>query len=188
VLLAASQAPANVQFIYEDDHSDVTTGVTAANKLLSVDNVDMLLGLYNPDEVKAVDPIAKTASKEIFTTNFCDTAFVPLDNVFCGYPGAAGQLATAIPMIKAQNLKKFALEEDEVTLGSGASCQIKLSGMFVGKEHAKIVRTKDGQFKIQHLSGMAGTRVNGEKIAEHVLKHGDEIEVGKQKLLFRLER
>lgn len=117
VLLAASQAPANVQFLYEDDHSDVTTGVTAANKLLSVDNVDMLLGLYNPDEVKAVDPIAKTAGKEIFTTNFCDTAFVPLDNVFCGYPGAAGQLATAIPMIKAQNLKKFALVDSNSSFG-----------------------------------------------------------------------
>jgi pSer/pThr/pTyr-binding forkhead associated (FHA) protein len=105
-------------------------------------------------------------------------------------PGTARtETAAALrPRLILPDLKKFALEEDEVTLGSGASCQIKLSGMFVGKEHAKIVRTKEGQFKIQHLSGMAGTRVNGEKITEHVLKHGDEIEVGKQKLLFRLER
>jgi pSer/pThr/pTyr-binding forkhead associated (FHA) protein len=60
--------------------------------------------------------------------------------------------------------------------------------MFVGRVHAKIVRMKDGQFKLHHLSGLAGTRVNGEKISEHLLKHGDEIEIGKQKLLFRLER
>jgi pSer/pThr/pTyr-binding forkhead associated (FHA) protein len=39
-----------------------------------------------------------------------------------------------------------------------------------------------------HLGGLAGTRVNGEKVTEHLLKHGDEIEIGKQKLLFRLER
>jgi pSer/pThr/pTyr-binding forkhead associated (FHA) protein len=103
-------------------------------------------------------------------------------------PARAEAAAALRPRLILPDLKKFALEEDEVTLGSGASCQIHLSGMFVGKEHAKIVRTKDGQFKIQHLSGMAGTRVNGEKITEHVLKHGDEIEVGKQKLLFRLER
>jgi pSer/pThr/pTyr-binding forkhead associated (FHA) protein len=93
------------------------------------------------------------------------------------------------PRLILPDLKKFALETDEVTLGSGAGCQIHLaSGMFVGKEHARIIRDKEGHFKIVHLSGLAGTRVNGEKISEHVLKHGDEIEIGKQKLLFRLER
>jgi pSer/pThr/pTyr-binding forkhead associated (FHA) protein len=30
--------------------------------------------------------------------------------------------------------------------------------------------------------------VNGEKITERVLRHGDEIEIAKQKLLYRLER
>ena len=60
--------------------------------------------------------------------------------------------------------------------------------MFVGKEHAKIVRAEKGQFKLLHNSGLAGTRVNGEKVQEHVLKHGDEIEIGGKKILFRLER
>jgi ABC-type branched-subunit amino acid transport system substrate-binding protein len=117
VRLAAAQAPANMQFVYEDDHSDVTTGVTAANKLLSVDKVDLLVGLYNPDEVKAVDPIAQAAGKEIFTTNFCDSSFKPLMNVFCGYPGAKDQLATAIPMIQKKNLKKFALVDSNSSFG-----------------------------------------------------------------------
>ncbi len=106
-----------------------------------------------------------------------------------GRPGGRSDAVAALrPRLILPDLKKFPLEEDEVRLGSGAGCQIQLSGMFVGKVHARIVRTKDGQLKIQHLSGLAGTRVNGEKIAEHQLKHGDEIEIGKQKLLFRLER
>ena len=105
-------------------------------------------------------------------------------------PGGRTEAAapTLRPRLILPDLKKLALETDEVILGSGSTCHIQLSGMFVGKTHAKIVRTKEGQFKIQHLGGLAGTRVNGEKIAEHVLKHGDEIEIGKQKLLFRLER
>lgn len=117
ILLAAAQLPSNVQMFYEDDHSDVTTGVTAANKLISVDGVDMLVGLYNPDEVQAVAPIAKAAGKEIFTTNYCDDTFIPLTNVFCGYPGAAGQLATAIPLIQKNNLKKFALVDSNSSFG-----------------------------------------------------------------------
>jgi pSer/pThr/pTyr-binding forkhead associated (FHA) protein len=100
-----------------------------------------------------------------------------------------GAAATTLrPRLLLPDLKKFALDADEVTLGSGSGCQIQLSGMFVGRVHAKIVRTKEGQLKIQHLGGLAGTRVNGEKISEHILKHGDEIEIAKQKLLFRLER
>ena len=59
--------------------------------------------------------------------------------------------------------------------------------MFVGKVHARIVKTPDG-FKIEHVSGMAGTKINGTKVLDHTLKHGDEIQIGKQKLLFRTER
>jgi pSer/pThr/pTyr-binding forkhead associated (FHA) protein len=103
-------------------------------------------------------------------------------------PEAAGPKLR--PRLILPDLKKtLALEEEEeVALGSGAECKIQVSGMFVAKLHAKIVREKEGQFKIVHVAGLAGTRVNGEKITEHVLKHGDKIEIGKQKLLFRLER
>ena len=104
-------------------------------------------------------------------------------------PRSEASAATTLrPRLLLPDLKKFPLEDDEVTLGSGSGCQIRLSGMFVGRVHAKIVRTKEGQLKLQHLGGLAGTRVNGEKISEHILKHGDEIEIAKQKLLFRLER
>jgi pSer/pThr/pTyr-binding forkhead associated (FHA) protein len=93
------------------------------------------------------------------------------------------------PRLILPDLKKVALEEgQEIVLGSSSECRIQLSGMFVAKAHARIFSDKEGQFKIQHLAGLAGTRVNGEKITERVLRHGDEIEIGKQKLLFRIER
>jgi pSer/pThr/pTyr-binding forkhead associated (FHA) protein len=92
------------------------------------------------------------------------------------------------PRLILPDLKKLSLEEREITLGTGPDCDVSLAGMFVAKVHAKIVPQKDAQFKLVHLAGLAGTRVNGEKIAEHILKHGDEIEIGKQKILFRLER
>lgn len=139
-----------------------------------------------PKDVEAqarVEPIQDVGQK----TMYIDAAAVA--QAVGGRPSGRSEAAAALrPRLILPDLKKFPLEEDEVRLGSGAGCQIQLSGMFVGKVHARIVRAKDGQLKIQHLSGLAGTRVNGEKIAEHQLKHGDEIEIGKQKLLFRLER
>lgn len=92
------------------------------------------------------------------------------------------------PRLILPDLKKLALEDEEITLGTGADCKIQLSGMFVAKLHAKIIPEGEGQFRIVHVAGLAGTRINGTKISEHILKHGDEIEIGKQKLLFRLER
>jgi pSer/pThr/pTyr-binding forkhead associated (FHA) protein len=130
-----------------------------------------------------VEPIRDVGQK----TMYIDAAAVA--QAVGGRPGGRSEAVASLrPRLILPDLKKFPLEEDEVRLGSGAGCQIQLSGMFVGKVHARIVRAKDGQLRIQHLSGLAGTRVNGEKIAEHQLKHGDEIEIGKQKLLFRLER
>ena len=86
VLLAAAELPSNVQLVYEDDHSDVTTGVTAATKLLSVDKVDMLIGLYNPDEVQAVAPIAKAAGKKSLPPTFA-TALYSADECFLRISG-----------------------------------------------------------------------------------------------------
>jgi len=105
---------------------------------------------------------------------------------------AAGKAEGATPKLQPRLIlpdrRKFALGTEEIVLGSGADCQIQVTGMFVAKAHARIVPEKEGQFRIIHLAGLAGTRVNGEKISEHTLKHGDEIAIGRQKILFRLER
>jgi pSer/pThr/pTyr-binding forkhead associated (FHA) protein len=107
-----------------------------------------------------------------------------------GMPSSRPESATPVlrPRLILPDLKKIALEAEEISLGSGAGCKIQLSGMFVARVHAKIIPQKDGHYRIVHVAGLAATRVNGEKITEHLLKHGDEIEIGKQKLLFRLER
>lgn len=101
--------PAEVTFIIEDDHTETIKGVSAAKKLLEVDRVDVLIGLYVPDEVVAVSPMAKEKGVTIFSASYCSDAFKELTNVFCGYPGALDQLKTVIPEIKRQNIKTVAL-------------------------------------------------------------------------------
>lgn len=96
-------------FVIEDDHSKTTDGITAAKKLLDVDKVDVLLGLYIPDVVVAVAPLAKEKGVTIFSASYCSDAFKALDNVFCGYPTAVDQLRTVLPQIKKLNIKTVAL-------------------------------------------------------------------------------
>ncbi len=121
-------------------------------------------------------------------TMFIDPAFIA--QAAAGKPAGRPEAATPRlrPCLILPDRKKMALEAKEITLGSSADCTIQFAGMFVAKLHARIVPEKEGQFKIIHVAGLAGTRVNGEKVTERVLKHGDEIEIAKQKLLFRLER
>ncbi len=108
-LAKAEFDPSEVTFIVEDDHTDTVDGVSAAKKLLEVDKVDVLVGLYVPDEVVAVAPMAKEKGVTIFSASYCSDQFKNLDNVFCGYPGALDQLRTVIPQIKKQNVKTVAL-------------------------------------------------------------------------------
>lgn len=133
-------------------------------------------------------PRAEIAADAGQKTMFIDPAFIA--------QAAAGK-ATGRPDVATPKLRpylilpdrrKMALESEGLTLGTASDAKIQVSGMFVAKLHARIVPEKEGQFKIIHVAGLAGTRVNGEKISERILKHGDEIEIGKQKLLFRLER
>ena len=121
-------------------------------------------------------------------TMFIDPAAIA--QATAGRPSPRAEASTPVlrPRLLLPDLKKFPLESGEVSLGSGADCHIQLTGMFVARVHARILPQKEGQYKLIHVAGLAGTRVNGEKISEHILKHGDEIEIGKHKLLFRLER
>jgi branched-chain amino acid transport system substrate-binding protein len=96
-------------FIIEDDHSKTSDGITAAKKLLEIDKVDVLIGMYIPDVVVAVAPLAKEKGVTIFSASYCSDAFKSLENVFCGYPTAIAQLRTALPQIKKQNIKTVAL-------------------------------------------------------------------------------
>lgn len=132
---------------------------------------------------------AVTASPAVPMTDVQNTVSIDTTSLPPQAPRVEGHAALLRPRLILPDLKKLPLDDQrEVTLGTGSDCIVALTGMFVGKLHAKVVPQPDGQFKLVHVSGLAGTRVNGEKIAEHVLRNGDEIEIGKQRILFRLER
>ncbi len=161
----------------------------ATQELHDADEVTIVkhrLVLHVPKEGEAVKPEAPEISGQ--RTVFIDPAAVT--QALAGRTGLRAESATPVlrPRLILPDLKKFALEDEEVTLGSGPECSIQLSGMFVAKLHARIIPFKEGQYKIVHLAGLSGTRVNGGKISERILKHGDEIEIGKSRLLYRIER
>jgi pSer/pThr/pTyr-binding forkhead associated (FHA) protein len=82
--------------------------------------------------------------------------------------------------------ESFAIEGDRVTIGRSPDADVFLDDVTVSRNHALLVRRRDGLF-IDDLGSLNGTYVNRRRIESHKLSSGDELQIGKYKLTY-LER
>jgi pSer/pThr/pTyr-binding forkhead associated (FHA) protein len=80
----------------------------------------------------------------------------------------------------------FFLEKDVVTCGRDAASDIFLDDVTVSRRHAEIRRDSSG-FKIVDSDSLNGTFVNRNRVDNAALKNGDEIQIGKFKLVIFTE-
>src|SRR5690606_10718445 len=62
--------------------------------------------------------------------------------------------------------------------------EVRLDSNTVSRQHAVLFKDPFDRWWIRDLGSRNGTRVNGEAVAEHVLAHGDQIEIETFKLIF----
>lgn len=79
--------------------------------------------------------------------------------------------------------ERFVLLKDETTLGRDPQSDIFLNDITVSRKHARIER-KGGGVKLADVGSLNGTYVNGERVDETDLRKGDEIQIGKFKMVF----
>ena len=80
-------------------------------------------------------------------------------------------------------LKEFDLENEETTIGRRSSNHIQIQNLAVSGRHARIIIAMDDAF-LEDLGSTNGTYVNGRLIKKQALKSGDEIIIGKYRLVF----
>lgn len=78
---------------------------------------------------------------------------------------------------------KFFLEATDTQIGRHPDSQIFLDDITVSRRHAEVRRGDDG-FTIHDVGSLNGTYVNRERVEQADLHSGDEIQVGKFKLVF----
>ena len=78
---------------------------------------------------------------------------------------------------------RFLLDSDTTTAGRHPSSDIFLDDVTVSRRHAEFIRTADG-FSVRDVGSLNGTYVNRERIDEANLNDGDEVQIGKFKLVF----
>ena len=68
-------------------------------------------------------------------------------------------------------------------LGRTADCEITLDDITVSRWHAEVIRDGDN-YRVRDAGSLNGTYVNGERIDEAALHQGDELQVGKFRMVF----
>lgn len=78
---------------------------------------------------------------------------------------------------------RFALDGERTTLGRHPGSGISLDDITVSRRHAEIIRTPDG-YVVVDAGSLNGTYVNQERVERSPLMHGDELQIGKFRLVF----
>lgn len=98
-----------------------------------------------------------------------------------------GEIAHGVPVLivraGAQAGARFALAGDRTRLGRHPDSEISLDDITVSRRHAEILRGSDG-YRLRDVGSLNGTYLNQERVEDAVLHHGDELQVGKFRLVF----
>ena len=78
---------------------------------------------------------------------------------------------------------RFLLDRDTTTIGRHPESHIFLDDVTVSRRHAEI-RRQGSDLTVDDLGSLNGTYVNGERVEGRLLTTGDELQVGRFKLMF----
>ena len=74
--------------------------------------------------------------------------------------------------------KKKRFKSVRMVVGRGKDVDLKLSDQAVSRRHLELIHGDNGTL-MRDLGGASGTKVNDERVEEKILKHGDEIAIGR---------
>ncbi|MCK5800874.1 MAG: FHA domain-containing protein, partial [Deltaproteobacteria bacterium] len=89
-------------------------------------------------------------------------------------------------LISGDEPQEFELQEFN-SLGRHPNNTIQILDRIISKEHVHVVRTPDNHYLLKDLGSLNGTYVGTERVNQHLLHNGDEINLGSTRLIFREE-
>ena len=79
--------------------------------------------------------------------------------------------------------ERFTLDSDVTRLGRHPDSEISLDDITVSRRHAEVQRTAEG-YMVADSGSLNGTYVNQERVERAALRHGDEVQIGKFRLVY----
>jgi len=114
-----------------------------------------------------------------------DDAAEPVDPADAGIDTSELDPGTALLVgVRGPNRgSRFLLDRDVVTVGRHPDSDIFLDDITVSRRHAEFVRAEGG-YRVRDVGSLNGTYLNRERIEDAELVNGDEVQIGKFKLVF----
>lgn len=81
---------------------------------------------------------------------------------------------------------EFPLKAEQNLIGRSSRCDVRIKHPGISSEHA-VIRQLPSSAILEDLGSTNGTRVNGKRIEVHTLRHGDQIGVGRESLMYFAE-
>lgn len=78
---------------------------------------------------------------------------------------------------------RFLLDSERTTAGRRPDSDIFLDDVTVSRRHAEFLR-REGRFVVRDVGSLNGTYVQRDRIEETVLRAGDEVQIGKFRMVF----
>jgi hypothetical protein len=118
--------------------------------------------------IAAVDPLQDAAGR-------ADDVVVPVSSLPRDH-------AVLIVRSGAQAGERFVLDDDVTHLGRHPDSEIMLDDITVSRRHVSIERTPQG-YMVSDEGSLNGTYINQERVDRAFLRHGDELQIGKFRLV-----
>ena len=80
--------------------------------------------------------------------------------------------------------QRLTLDLPLTRLGRHPQSDISLDDITVSRRHADIERLADGGYEIRDAGSLNGTYVNGQRVEKARLNNGDEVQIGKFRMVF----
>jgi pSer/pThr/pTyr-binding forkhead associated (FHA) protein len=107
----------------------------------------------------------------------------PQDDVTIVLDELGDEFATLVVRSAPQAGERFELRDVLTRLGRHPNSEISLDDITVSRRHAEITRV-GRSYVVRDVGSLNGTYLNQERIDEAPLHHGDELQVGKFRLVF----
>jgi len=101
-------------------------------------------------------------------------------------PGSSAIARLELPSMRGA-ARSFEIQP-EMTIGRSRECDIFLEDLAVSRLHATIHQFPDGGYELEDHRSATGTLVNGQAVTRSRLNEGDVVQIGSNRLIFRLTR
>jgi len=117
-----------------------------------------------------------------------DTQSLPVTDADASTGGDGDQSASGADVLLVNSGPssgaRYVIDAETINAGRKTSTDIFLDDVTVSREHARFFRTESGRIGVKDLGSLNGTYVNNVRVDEKLLQSGDEIQIGKFKLVF----